>query len=64
MRLAGFKPPKAGRKPPAYPPIDVWLAPVEGGKMYVPVRLHVDSDFGGVVARATHLTVGGAGNPG
>jgi hypothetical protein len=55
QRVAGFKPPKNGKKPTVVPPIDVWLAPMNGGEMLVPVRMEIDSDFGAVVARATRV---------
>lgn len=64
QRVAGFKPPKHGKKASEVPPIDVWLAPLEGGEMLVPVRLQLDSDFGGIVAKATRLTVGGKAHQG
>lgn len=35
------------------PPVDLWIAPVEGGGLPLPVRLETDSGFGGVVV---HLT--------
>jgi hypothetical protein len=59
QRVAGFKPPKNGRKPTVVPPIDIWLAPLAGGELLVPVRMEIDSDFGGIVARAVHLKVAG-----
>jgi hypothetical protein len=64
QRVAGFKPPKHGRKATEVPPIDVWLAPLDNGTLLVPVRLQLDSDFGGIVARAVRLKVGGPANPG
>jgi hypothetical protein len=59
QRVAGFKPPKNGKRPTVVPPIDIWLAPLAGGELLVPVRLEIDSDFGGIVARAVHLKVAG-----
>lgn len=56
-RVAGFKPPKPGKSKTDVPPIDVWLAPFNNGKIYVPVRMQADSDFGGAVVRATELKV-------
>lgn len=62
QRVAGFKPPKNGKKPKVVPPIDVWLAPMGGNAMLVPVRMEIDSDFGAIVARATRAKVA-AGSP-
>jgi hypothetical protein len=62
-RVAGFKPPKPGRKPPKWPEIDVWLAPIEGTKFLVPVRMQASTEFGGVVVRAVELKVAANGNP-
>lgn len=61
QRVAGFKPPKRGKKPAVVPPIDVWLAPMGEG-MLIPVRMQIDSDFGAIVARATRAKVA-AGSP-
>ena len=56
-RIAGFKPPKPGKKRTQVPPIDIWLAPLNDGSLYVPVRMQADSDFGAAVVRATALSV-------
>ena len=56
-RVAGFKPPKPGKRKTQVPPIDIWLAPFNDGKLMIPVRMQADSDFGGAVVRATNLTV-------
>lgn len=56
-RVAGFKPPKRNSRTANFPAIDVWLAPFEGTEFYVPVRLQVSTQFGGVVVRAITLNV-------
>lgn len=37
--------------------IRIWLAPIRGGQLYVPVRLSFRTPFGGAVARATRFIV-------
>lgn len=64
VRVAGFKPPKSGRKATVYPPVDVWLAPMDGGAIYVPVRMEMPSDFGSFILKPTQLSVSGPGKAG
>lgn len=51
------------------PPVDLWIAPVEGAGLPLPVRLETDSGFGGVVvhltaARKSDLTAERPAQPG
>ena len=62
-RVAGFKPPKPGRKPPQWPLIDIWLAPIKGTDFLVPLRMQASTEFGGVVVRAVRMKVQPDGNP-
>jgi hypothetical protein len=64
QRVAGFKPPKHGHKVSEIPPIDVWLAPLSDGSFLVPVRMQLDSEFGGIVAKAVRLKFSEPGHPG
>ena len=39
--------------------IKVWLAPVEDGRFWVPVRMTLRTPFGGAVMRASRFEVAG-----